>query len=439
MNDGSTNSGERYIVVSADSHCGPTLEGDLRAHCPPKYRDDFEQYCRTVAAMKQAIADPSAKLPNTKAMGEHEQRAKLGQKPAALSPEVQAVLARTAACPGQADSGARLADMDADGVAANVIFAGGGNGELMAFLEMGLADVPADRVGELRAAGNRTWNHWLAELVSDAPTRHIGVMEVPIWDVDVAVREVEWGHAAGLKAVNLPAPRTGVAAYNDPSYEPFFATCEALGLPVLTHIGGGDPPLGGGGPGGFALSFYELQWLSRRALWQLIMGGVFERHPGLNLVFVECGVGWIAETLSDLDSFVHSDMMPRMEHLSRLPSEYWATNCAVGGSFLAPFEVARRDEVGLKNMMWGSDYPHPEGAWPHTRLSMRNTFSGVPEAEARQILGLNAIRVFSLDEPALRAVADQIGPTPAELATPLAPDEWPAVKGMAFREHATFA
>ena len=53
-------------------------------------------------------------------------------------------------------------------------------------------------------------------------------------------------------------------------------------------------------------------------------------------------------------------------HLApRLPSEYWASNCYLGASFPAPFELALRDQIGLDRLMWGSDYPHGEGTWPH--------------------------------------------------------------------------
>jgi hypothetical protein len=105
---------------------------------------------------------------------------------------------------------------------------------------------------------------------------------------------------------------------------------------------------------------------------------------------------------------------------------------------MAPFEVALRHQVGVANLTWGSDYPHMEGTWPYTRLSLRHTFAGVPEHETRMILGDNAVRAYHLDVDVLRPVADRIGPTPEELNTPLAPGEFPVDRGYAFREHSTF-
>jgi hypothetical protein len=89
--------------------------------------------------------------------------------------------------------------------------------------------------------------------------------------------------------------------------------------------------------------------------------------------------------------------------------------------------------------MWGSDYPHQEGTWPRTRLAMRNTFAGIPEPEVRMILGFNALAVYDLDEAALRAVAERIGPTPAELAVKPEPDELPDHTGAAFRVLGTYS
>jgi predicted TIM-barrel fold metal-dependent hydrolase len=423
---------DRLVVVSTDTHCGPSLEHDLRQYCPAALHDDFAHYVAAIEALRSGGPAQPTKT------GEHEQRARVGVK-SHVTPLALEALARTKACRGQADPDGRHADMDADGVAADVLFAGGQNGEVLAFQEFGLAGLDRPRAGALMAAGNRIWNRWLAEFVAVAPHRHVGVMEVPMFDVDLAIAEVEWGRANGLKAVNLPAPKSHLPAYNEELYDRFFAVCADLDLPLVTHVGGGDPPLGATGAGGYAVSMYETQWLSRRAVWQLIFGGVFERHPTLRFVIAECRVAWVAEALADMDSYCRSDLVPALDHLSRLPSEYWATNCFNAGSFLAPFEAARRHEVGVANLMWGSDYPHAEGTWPRTRLAMHNTFAGLPEHDVRAILGENAVRVFSLDGAKLTAIADQIGPTLAEISDPLPSEALPELRGYAFRDLGAFA
>jgi hypothetical protein len=96
--------------------------------------------------------------------------------------------------------------------------------------------------------------------------------------------------------------------------------------------------------------------------------------------------------------------------------------------------VAHRHEIGLKNLMWGSDYPHPGSTWPRTLLALRNTFAGLPEDEAQAILGENAVGVFDLDYDKLSVVAERVGPTRAQVAEPVRPEELPQPRGLAFRE-----
>jgi hypothetical protein len=86
---------------------------------------------------------------------------------------------------------------------------------------------------------------------------------------------------------------------------------------------------------------------------------------------------------------------------------------------MRPVECAERDRIGVDRIMWGSDYPHLEGTAPYTREALRHTFSDVEPAAAAAMLGLNAAAVYGFDLPALAPLAERIGPTVAEVATPL--------------------
>ncbi len=89
--------------------------------------------------------------------------------------------------------------------------------------------------------------------------------------------------------------------------------------------------------------------------------------------------------------------------------------------------MAVRDQIGVGNILWGNDFPHPEGTWPHTRDWIRIRFHDVPVEETRRILGLNALDCYScFDQSQLRDVADRIGLSPDELQgqpVPPNPDE----------------
>ena len=92
------------------------------------------------------------------------------------------------------------------------------------------------------------------------------------------------------------------------------------------------------------------------------------------------------------------------------PSEYFKRNINIGASCIPRRDVELRELIGVDKMMWGSDYPHPEGTWPNTRSYYDEVFSGIPEADGRKILGENALQWYGLDRTRLQAVANEIGP-----------------------------
>jgi hypothetical protein len=144
-------------------------------------------------------------------------------------------------------------------------------------------------------------------------------------------------------------------------------------------------------------------------MWQLMLGGVFDRHPDLKLLLSEVRADWIPATLTHLDAVYaeHRDDLPA----KRTPSEYWPTNCLAGASFIHKAEVEMRHEIGVETIAFGRDFPHPEGTWPNTKEWLRDAFAGVGEDELRLMLGENAIRVLGLDRTRLAELAQRIGPT----------------------------
>jgi hypothetical protein len=147
----------------------------------------------------------------------------------------------------------------------------------------------------------------------------------------------------------------------------------------------------------------------RRPMWQLMLNGVFDRHPRLKLLLTEVRADWIPATINHLDK-VYEEYRADLPALKR-PSEYWHSNCLAGASFIHKAEVAMRHEIGVDTIAFGRDYPHPEGTWPNTKDWLRDAFAGVPENEIRMMLGENAVRFLGLDRDRLSAIAEKIGPT----------------------------
>ena len=97
-------------------------------------------------------------------------------------------------------------------------------------------------------------------------------------------------------------------------------------------------------------------------------------------------------------------------HLRMKPSEYFRRNVRVGSSAMSRREAELRHEIGLETIMWGTDYPHPEGTWPITRRMMIDVFHGLPDDEIASMLGGNAAEFYQFDVEKLMPLAQRIGP-----------------------------
>jgi hypothetical protein len=166
-------------------------------------------------------------------------------------------------------------------------------------------------------------------------------------------------------------------------------------------------------------------------MWQMMLGGVFDRHPELKLIMTEVRGDWLPDTLSHLDEvFARGGSRAK-----RPPSEYWREHCLMSLSFVHKAEVAMRHELGVETIVFGRDYPHAEGTWPNTADWLSDAFAGVGDDELRLMLGENAIRVLGLDRERLAAVAQRVGPTISQVTgrtpslDPRLVDNWEARGG----------
>ncbi|HZJ25928.1 MAG TPA: amidohydrolase family protein [Acidimicrobiia bacterium] len=397
---------DRYLVISSDCHAG--LPGEqYREYLEPGYRDEFDTFLTERAAMEAEIA--SRGLRNEEFAEQWFEDNEEGLR-------------------GGWDATRRDQELEADGVAGEVIFpdadavSGGASAPFGAGLGMS-SDIP----GDLLMAGARAHNRWLAELCSDSPHRRAGIAIVPILDdIEAAVTEIRRARESGLRGgILIPAMWRPYAPYHDPRYEPVWSVCEELEMPVHTHSGSAPKEEFGEHVG---LYIAEVRFWATRPLWFLLWSGVFERHPGLRFAVTECGAFWAADLLWTMDIAYDREHASKKlgsqltATLPRRPSEYFDRNCGIGAANTRRRELARRHEIGVGNIMWGNDFPHPEGTWPHTREFLRDAFWDIPVDDTARILGTNAAEFFGFDTARLRELADRIGPTPAELGQTEADD-----------------
>jgi predicted TIM-barrel fold metal-dependent hydrolase len=384
---------DRYLVISSDCHAGLPPER-YRDYVDPKYREIFDaalpiQLEETRKAAKKFLID-----------------------------EINAEWrkGRERALSGAWDHDERVKVLDADGIAGEVIFPDGITEMNMPPFGAGLS-LPTEGVDpRLQWAGARAHNRWLAEFCQMAPERRAGVAIAPIlWDVDEALAEIRWARENGLRGVLIPSMWGKLAPYHDPKYDPIWSACEDLGLVVHLHSGAAPMEDYGEHVGMMGIYISEVCWWSARPLWFLIWGGVFERHPKLKLAITESTTIWVPETLRLLDfryeeTHYAAKLGDYRSHLSRKPSEYFARNVFLGASCMPRREVELRHQIGLRNIMWGSDYPHPEGTWPSTAQQMQGAFRGVPEDEIAAMLGGNAARAYGFEPDKLAPLVARIGP-----------------------------
>jgi predicted TIM-barrel fold metal-dependent hydrolase len=422
------------MIVSCDTHIGPRLAEELRPYCPKELLDDFDGYAGALREKREAAAKAR-------------ERVSFGGN--TMGPE-WGVRLDNLQTPGHHDMHARLRDLDNDGVAAEVMFHDSQNGEPIPFqtdtLLMRSAGVEQD-FDQLKV-GQHIYNQWLADACSIEPERHIGLMQLPMWDPTLAIAELEFARGAGLKGINFPTPKTWIEPYNSPAWDPFFSACEDLGVTLCNHGGAGAS--GGTFPGAMSIAKFEISMMTRICpMDQLIFGGVFERHPKLRLVLTESPGVWWRFVLQEMDSIYLTDTRSygpaEKERVPRMPSEYAHEQVFIGASFHARFEAEDALEHGYDDrVIWGSDYPHFEGTYqfeaqgpngePMTWAALRFHYAGLPEDTVRTFLGGNALKAYDLDGDALARVAARIhAPTYADLNSEKV-EERPADSGhLAFR------
>lgn len=388
---------ERYLVVSADGHAGPPSDV-YREYLDDAFRARFDEHQSRLASHGMVNQDFVEEWDEE--TGDHEMRAAF-------------------------DSDVRNQVLDQEGVAAEVLFPdadvlGTGRAASSPF-GSGLAS-GADAEPDTVLAGARAHNRWLADFVAASPERRVGVAVVPITHgVDEAVAEIHAAAELGLKGVMIPTRWFDKPAYLDAGYEPAWAAIAETGLVLHTHSGAG-PADYEPGPGFVSIYAAEAWWWAARPLWVLILSGVFERHPELRYVIAENGAWWVPDLIKRMDEKWEGSHSTRKfgegafrGDLSMKPGAYLDRNCFLAASTPTTDDIERRHLIGVGNLLWGNDLPHPEGTYPHTRTWIAERFRDVDPDETRRILGENAADLYDLDREALAPIVARIGPTVADV------------------------
>ena len=280
----------------------------------------------------------------------------------------------------------RLADLEEDGVSAEVIY------------PQGIFKILASPDPDYQLVFARLYNDWYAEIFGAHGDRFVVSAVVPLLDIPGAVEEAERVAKLGFCSISVPI-NIPARPYNRPDYEPFWSALEDLEIPVAFHVftrGENHIPEDLGEENAYGADLIMISLGIAEAMNPLAMltaSGVLQRHPKLKFVLVECGIGWLAWFLGLLDEIHEKRHMWHSPKLELKPSEYFKRQgyATFGDDAIG---LRNRDLTGVDCLMWGSDYPHDEGTFPHSREVIARTFKDLPEAETRKIVAENAARLY---------------------------------------------
>ncbi len=300
---------------------------------------------------------------------------------------------------------ARLADMDIDGVWAEVLFPP----------QRTMSHFLGDDDDDFVLAGVEAYNNFLfEEFCAPDPKRLVGVAQIPSLGIDTSVDALRKAKARGAKGVLISNWPSGNAALSRDD-DPFWAAAVDEGLPVSVHINIISRSQRSNGRKAAAKSgnqLYDMTSEATRAkaiggmshvfsmaagnITAMLFTGVFDRFPELQVCWIETGVGWLPHFIECLDDRYWRNRGWGDLPIQQPPSYYWYRNNAA--TFITDRSgIALRHQVGVDNMMWSSDYPHHGNDWPYSRKVIAETMNEIPEAERAKITGGNAVRIWNLD------------------------------------------
>ncbi len=291
--------------------------------------------------------------------------------------------------PGCYDPVARLADLDAGGIFAQLNFPSFTKPAGTLFVQ-GEDKSLAHRC--VQAVNDFVLDEWCAA----APDRYIPLIVLPLWDVDACVAEIERCAAKGAKAIGFPEHPVplGLPSWYTGHWDRVFAAASAAALPLCMHFGssGQVPKASPESPAPVWISLMATN--SMVTTTDLLFSPVLHRFPDLRIALSEGGIGWVPWLLERCDI-----VWERHRHYTDVnqdvpPSELFRRHFY--GCFITDDSgIAMRHQIGVDNITWECDYPHSDSLWPDSRACLAKSLAAVPDDEAHKIAELNARRLFS--------------------------------------------
>lgn len=288
--------------------------------------------------------------------------------------------------PGAWEPGRRLALMDAQSIAVSVLFP---------TMTLGLDDLPDTGFANASA---HAYNEWIAEFCAADPRRLRWAAVLPLADLRWTLDELEWALAAGATTVMLsPIPTPAGQTLGSADVDPVWRRLVEAGVPAVVHASNpASPTLG------------LARHLKNRVQWQMgvpiqlqlavmhvIDGGTLERFPGLRIGFFEGDVGWLPHWLGRLDETYDKMALVAGDH-RRGALRQFQDQCVISGEPADPGLALTVATIGAERVLWASDWPHQDGAWPDPVVLLRDR-ADIGEEDKRSIFVGGAARFYGID------------------------------------------
>lgn len=286
--------------------------------------------------------------------------------------------------PGAANSTARLDDMDLDGIDLQVVYGSLGLG------------VTTIRDKDFAAATARALNDYYADFCSVDPARVRAVASLPLQDVPAAVEELRRAVTErGLIGGAIPPNLDGLDIDAE-QFHPLYAEAERLGVPISVHWGNGSH-LHAAGTERFDTHFmvhaigHPVEQMI--AFASVVTGGLLDAFPTLRFGFLEAGCGWIPYWVERLEEH-YERRASEMDRMTKAVEDYLAEGrCFVTAEPEERLVPLAMEMLGEGQVMYASDYPHTDSAFPRSVKLVRDRDDLSDEQKGR-LLGANARRYY---------------------------------------------
>ncbi len=302
---------------------------------------------------------------------------------------------------GAYDPKVRLEVLDSLGIDAQVIFP--------STIGLGGQDLAFVKDETLRRLTIELYNDAQAQIQADSNNRLLPLPLMPAWSVDTCVAEAKRVAGLGARGVNMTSDPDDLGAPDlaSPEWDPLWATCVEHQLPVHFHIGASVT----------GMTFYgRYPWPSHqrnvrlaiggtllfignaRVVTNLILSGMFDRHPDLAMVSVESGCGWIPFILETLDYEMSENAPDELRQMKKMPSEYFKSNLYATLWFENNFNRLADliETVGEDRILFETDFPHPTCLYPDPIERFEKKMAVFPEEVRKKIFGENARKLYRL-------------------------------------------